>query len=340
MLLIAGLSLLSLLAPAEGGSRDPNAERLARQYQAMADAMVGISEIYYLQGRQEEGYRLLDLGLALARQPEAARRDEARLKIAYAKLLQQELFYRRTGFERGAAMAREARALAEGLGDRALAAEAIHELARLHYGDQLWRADADYAEVLALYEQALAIRREIGDRRGEVQSRFGVGLVHERRKQADRALELHRGSLQLAETGGFKLEASYLHRHIAFIVSGQGDEEAAFEGFRKSLALREEVGFRVGIPFAHIALGDAWAAKREPEAARRHYEQALEGARALDLKVAVVFSLLSMGDLEAEAGREDAALELFGSALAAAEAVPFERGIREARARIAKAKSS
>jgi len=49
---------------------------------------------------------------------------------------------------------------------------------------------ADYSKAIEYYEQALAIAREIGDRRGEALTSWNLGLAHEKEGDLDLAAKV------------------------------------------------------------------------------------------------------------------------------------------------------
>ena len=104
-------------------------------------------------------------------------------------------------------------------GDRCLEAAALDRLGMLtHFRaleDDLAKADSEAEE--RLFQEALSIRREIGDAAGTAESLFGLGLVHQvLRGDWDTAMPYYREALQLAEKHGDLLLRSEVHRHIGF----------------------------------------------------------------------------------------------------------------------------
>ena len=139
-----------------------------------------------------------------------------------------------------------------------------------------------------LFEQALAIRRELGDPEGIAESLFQLGLVHQvLRRDGETAAPLFREGLSLIETvdDADPLLRSEIHRHVGFdllIREQRGDE--ALEHLRTSLELRrglDERGWTVG---GLVALAMAERVAGLLGDAIAHAREALELARAEDLR--------------------------------------------------------
>jgi tetratricopeptide (TPR) repeat protein len=196
-------------------------------------------------------------------------RDSLRAQAALARgreLL--EAAWRRTG-DYGAAEAplAAARRLAEDCGDRATLAGALDRLGFLLHFQNLERRRPDgttdgdpgrVADELALFERALALRRELGDDAATAESLFHVGLVHQlftgRWDEAeDRFQEAH----ALAEDSGDVMLRSEIHRHLGAVRWHAGDFEAAIRELERSLELRRSDGLEDMVPSALIGLGHA-----------------------------------------------------------------------------------
>ncbi|MGA5304946.1 tetratricopeptide repeat protein [Nucisporomicrobium flavum] len=173
------------------------------------------------------------------------------------------------------------RARAEG--DRALEAAALDRLGMLaHFraieGD-LAQADGDAEQ--RLFEQALAIRRELGDEAGVAESLFGLGLVHQvLRGDWDTAMPCFREALELAERHDDLLLRSELHRHIGFFHTLDDlGSDLALHHLRISHDLRAELGDPRWIPGGTMALGLAEIADGLRDQGLAHVREALRQAR-------------------------------------------------------------
>jgi tetratricopeptide (TPR) repeat protein len=172
-------------------------------------------------------------------------------------------------------------------GDRVLEAAALDRLGMLaHFraieGD-LAEADSD-AEV-SLFEQALRIRRELGDPAGEAESLFGLGLAHQvLRGDWETAMPYYREALELAEKHGDLLLRSEVHRHIGFYhVVSDLQSDLALHHLKVSHDLRAELGDPRWIPGGTVALGLAEIADGLRDQGLAHLRLALQQARDAQL---------------------------------------------------------
>ncbi|MET8147770.1 tetratricopeptide repeat protein [Actinoplanes sp. NPDC049668] len=193
-------------------------------------------------------------------------------------------------------------------GDRALEAAALDRLGMLmHFraleGD-LEQADADGEE--ALFQQALAIRRDLGDPVGTAESLFGVGLVHQvLRRDWDAAMPCYREALDLAEAHGDLLLRSEVHRHVGFYYAMSDlRSDKALEHLRISHDLRAELGDPRWIPGGTIALGIAELADGRRERGLARVREAVAQAHEAGLAPHRVEWMENfLRDAEAEAAR-------------------------------------
>ncbi|MFI7599204.1 tetratricopeptide repeat protein [Actinoplanes sp. NPDC049681] len=168
-------------------------------------------------------------------------------------------------------------------GDRALEAAALDRLGMLAHFRALERdlAHADAETEQRLFEEALSIRREIGDAAGTAESLFGLGLVHQvLRGDWDTAMPYYREALELAEKHGDLLLRSEVHRHIGFYhTTSDLQSDLALHHLKISHDLRAELGDPRWIPGGTVALGLAELADGLREQGLAHVRQALQQAR-------------------------------------------------------------
>src|SRR5262249_47893764 len=145
------------------------------------------------------------------------------------------------------------------------------------------RAAGEPAGELELFEQALAIRRKLGDDRETAESLFHVGLVYQVvRDDHAASLPWFAESIALARNASADILASSVVRHIRFVGHlglgrqlADGAVDAAGRAFRESLELRRRAGWVPGVAAAELALAGLLA-----ERGRR--EEALELAESAE----------------------------------------------------------
>jgi len=173
-------------------------------------------------------------------------------------------------------------------GDRALEAAVLDRQAMLmHFraldDDDLGKADSEGEE--ALFQQALEIRRDLGDSAGTAESLFGVGLVHQvLRQDWEAAMPYYWEALDLADRHGDLLLRSEVHRHVGFYYAMSDlQSDKALEHLRISHELRAELGDPRWIPGGTIALGIAELADGLREQGLAHVRESIDQAREAGL---------------------------------------------------------
>ncbi len=190
----------------------------------------------------------------------------------------------RTGeYDRAEVLLRSARVRAGEEGDRATEAAALDRLGMLMHFQALEHgvADADADAEEALFQQALAIRRDIGDLAGIAGSLFGIGLAHQvLRRDWTAAMPYFRQAMALAEEHGDDLTRSEIHRHVGFFYLVEDLQPLnAVRHLRISLELRERHGDPRWIPSGMLALGQAELVAGMHTEAVHHLRQAITQAQ-------------------------------------------------------------
>ena len=192
-------------------------------------------------------------------------------------------------------------------GDRALEAAVLDRQAMLmHFraleDADLTRADSEGEE--ALFQQALEIRRGLGDPAGTAESLFGLGLVHQvLRGDWEAAMPFYWEALDLAERHGDLLLRSEVHRHVGFYYAMSDlQSDKALEHLRISHELRAELGDARWIPGGTVALGIAELADGLREQGLAHVRQAVAQAHEAGLS-ATRIGWMEQFLKKAEAGR-------------------------------------
>ncbi|MEV1155732.1 tetratricopeptide repeat protein [Micromonospora chokoriensis] len=115
---------------------------------------------------------------------------------------------------------------------------------------------------LKLFERAAGLYRELGDARGEGESLFWVGTVHQVIRQDQAAADpAFARARELATEAGDELTLSYVLRHLCFGEQAAGRVEAARALLTESTQLRRKLSFTPGVAanligLAYLAAGD------------------------------------------------------------------------------------
>ena len=151
----------------------------------------------------------------------------------------------------------------------------------LNAGGVLAYLQTDYPPARALYEESLAIRRQLGDRRGMAASLGNLGQVTSEQGDFTSARALHEESLaiwrELWDQSGIAVSLN----NLGNVALDQGDYPAARSLHEESLAIRRGLGDQSGIAASLNNLGNVAHDQGEYAAARALYEQSLAIVREL-----------------------------------------------------------
>jgi tetratricopeptide (TPR) repeat protein len=120
---------------------------------------------------------------------------------------------------------------------------------------------------LELFERALALFRAAGDRAGEAEALFWIGLVHQVVRGDSQTAEPYlRDSYASARERGDTKLMSYDARHLGFVEYEAGRLDEAERWLRESVDLRERDGFVPGVAAGLLTLAElAFEGGRETE---------------------------------------------------------------------------
>jgi tetratricopeptide (TPR) repeat protein len=104
------------------------------------------------------------------------------------------------------------------------------------------RDHGDYERTALLSEESLALRRELGDVCGIADSLNSLGLVMRERGNYERATALYEECLTLYRHVGDRWGSAMCVEGLAAVASAQGQPERAVQLFAAAAALREAIG--------------------------------------------------------------------------------------------------
>jgi predicted ATPase/DNA-binding NarL/FixJ family response regulator len=167
---------------------------------------------------------------------------------------------------------------------RALSATSGRSLARakaLHGAGWLAHHQRDLPKARSLFEESLAIGRELDDRWTAAWALHGLGRVAYFEKEPASTRSLARESLDVAEELGDTWLIAYALHLLGIAAYIEGDYATSRGYYERSLAIRREIGYQEGIGILLGLLGIV--AVRERELARAHalFSEALSTMRGL-----------------------------------------------------------
>ncbi|MFX0000057.1 MAG: hypothetical protein ACFE88_08030 [Candidatus Hermodarchaeota archaeon] len=251
---------------------------LEKYFTEFIDIACKISEVYRFEGKFDEAMLLFDSIKLILDSLEVKKEDQARTLIQFTKIRMDHKFLKDFNYDDEIRTLQEAQKLVEDSNANDIQADALDLIGNCIYGIGI--LEGDFKEAINYYNKALSIRTKIKDKLGLTKSYFHLGLYHENKKDADEndhqtAFEYFQKGLKIAEEEDFKLEQSYLFRHLAGIYAYiKQDLDKGLEYFKKSTQLREEIGFIFSLQFAYFAEAFVYFLKKDLENAKNYFTKA------------------------------------------------------------------
>ncbi len=161
---------------------------------------------------------------------------------------------------------------------------------------------ADYGRAAALFEEALALRRELGDRDGIAASLHGLGTIADRHGDLGQAVALLEEALALRRELGIGTGSPCHSTNLGALAGRRGDFRQAEALFEEALALLRELGDRrwVAVSLSNLGVLAYW--RRDDERAEVLLEEALAIARTVGSKEWFHSTVLYLGYVASRRG--------------------------------------
>ena len=179
----------------------------------------------------------------------------------------------------------------------------------------LAEAQGDLAAAAIHHEAALALRRQIGDRRGEVRSLVDFGIIADKLGDAARAIQLFEEGLAIAREDGDRPRLAASLANLGFVLLDQGDHHRAVAVFKESLELFRDLGDERNLSYVLGGLGTLAFLQGDFAGAVAMQEAALRALRALGDRQGIADTLADLGHAVQRQGELDHAGELYTEAL-------------------------
>jgi len=139
----------------------------------------------------------------------------------------------------------------------------------------------DYAKAKTYYEQALRIKREIGDRQGESSTLLNLGLASANLGCYGEARRYYERSLQICREIGHRWIESFTLSSLGQLFHHLGNVDVAWEHSQQALRIAQEIGSRDLEGSTSINLGHTLAGLGRLAEAASAYQRAISLQREL-----------------------------------------------------------
>jgi len=172
-----------------------------------------------------------------------------------------------------------------------------------------------YKQAMGIYELALEIARQSGDKRITADALRGIGITCESQGNYTQALERLQASLRISEEISDKSGIARTLRYIGIVYSDQRNRTQALEMYQKSLNLSEEIGDKVAIAHALNSIGNVRQSQGNYTQALEVYQESLKIREEIGDKADITGMLNNIGSIYQLQGNYSQALELYQKGL-------------------------
>jgi tetratricopeptide (TPR) repeat protein len=183
-----------------------------------------------------------------------------------------------------------------------------------------------WSEVRYLYSQALALARDLDDRRIEADALWGLGQVERRVGEYGQAREYYTQALTLARNLGYQRAEADALRGLGHVERLVGEYGQAREYYTQALTLARNLGYQRVEVDALRGLGQVERLVGEYSRAREYYTEALTLSRHLGDRRAETEALWGLGEVDRLVGEYGQAREYHSQALTLARHLGYPPG--------------
>ncbi|MBX0330682.1 tetratricopeptide repeat protein [Oscillochloris sp. ZM17-4] len=179
---------------------------------------------------------------------------------------------------------------------------------------------------LQLYDEALPIRRAVGDRAGEAATLNNMAGVYQGLGQPQRALQLYDEALPITRAVGDRAGEATTLNNMALVYQGLGQPQRALQLYDEALPIRRAVGDRAGEATTLNNMALVYQGLGQPQRALQLYDEALPITRAVGNRAGEAATLNGMAYLYIDLQRFQDALATFEQSLIAEHEVGHPQG--------------
>ena len=179
----------------------------------------------------------------------------------------------------------------------------------------LAEAQGDLGMAIVHHEAALALWREIGDRRGVARSLTDLGIVADKMGDPERATQLYEDALVLAREENDLPRMAACLANLGFVSLDQGHHERAATCFKESLALFRDLEDQRNVTYVLGGLGGLMFLEGDYQGAAALQEEVLRHLRGLGDRQGIADTLADLGHAVQRQGDLDRAWEIYSEGL-------------------------
>lgn len=300
--------------------------------------MINLSEAYLYDARLDDALHLLESDIMELLAREIPLEEIVRVQVQRAKIMRFKNRLDGSSSDATLELLFEAEKTAKLLDNKSLQADVASLIGLVRYDQELWSSTLETP--LKYFEQALALRKEINDQKGVVESLFDIGTAHQNKtgrtdEDIERAFEYFEEAYDLAEEGGFIREKAHVARHLGYIYGHhKGKLDKALDYHQEFLDVNEALGFKLYLAPAHTRIGFTYYELEDFDKAVEHFEVAEIIAEETGYQQPLAEAWLGLGLVRERKDDTSTALNYYQRALSIAQPINLGPVIRIATSRI------
>ena len=195
----------------------------------------------------------------------------------------------------------------------------VQQAKAYHYSGLTYSDLGENQKALEQYEQALPLRRAVGDRRGEASTLTSMGQVYSSLGENQKALEQYEQALPLRRAVGDRRGEASTLTSMGQVYSSLGENQKALEYYEQALPLRRAVGDRRGEASTLTSMGQVYSSLGEKQKALGYSEKAVALAQEIGMRWKECEYAASLADIYVSLNFINQAIETISHAAELAE---------------------
>jgi CHAT domain-containing protein/Tfp pilus assembly protein PilF len=182
------------------------------------------------------------------------------------------------------------------------------------------------SQALDYYNQALPMRRAVGDRSGEASTLINIGAAYADLGDRSKALDYFNQALSISQAIGDQANTAITFNNLGIVYSALGEPTKALDYYNQALPMSRAVGDRAGVGVALNNIGTIYDDRGEATKAIDYYHQALLIRRTTGDRLGEATTLNNIASVYDDRGETTKALDYYHQALLIWQAVGDRAG--------------
>src|SRR5262249_4063635 len=176
-------------------------------------------------------------------------------------------------------------------------------------------------KALEKHNEALSLRRALGDLSGEAITLHNIGTAYRLLGEAQKSLEKYNEALSIWRAVGDRRKGAITLNNIGLVYNSLGETQKSLEMYNEALSISRAVGDRRLEAVTLNNIGEVYRSLEETQKALEKYNEALRLRRGVGDRIGEAITLNNIGLVYDSLGEIQKALEVFNEALLLRRAV-------------------